>query len=59
MDISLAIRMAKKLCDLVVDGKTRVMPAVRGGQVYDIPFDEIKTDNSVESGLAALSNRLL
>lgn len=59
MDISLAIRMAKKLCNLVSDGKTRVMPAVRGGQVYDIPFDEIRTDNSVESELATLANRLL
>lgn len=59
MDISLAIRMAKKLCDLVAEGKNRVMPAVRGGQEYEIPFDEIKTDNSVESGLAKLANRLI
>lgn len=59
MDISLAIRMAKRLCDLYAEGKTRVMPAIRGGQEYDIPFDEIRTDNSVESSLAELSNRLL
>jgi len=59
MDISLAIRMAKKLCDLVAEGKTKVMPAVRGGQVYEIPFNDIRTDNSVESALATLANRLL
>lgn len=59
MDITLAIRMAKRLCDLVKEGKTRTMPAVRAGQEYEIPFDEIKTDNSVDSGLVELANRLL
>ncbi len=59
MDISLAIRLAKRLCDLVAEDKTRVMPAVRGGEEYEISFDDIRTDNSVESSLAKLSNRLL
>ena len=44
---------------LISEGKTQMMPAVLAGREYAIPFDEIKTDNSVESGLAELANRLL
>ena len=58
MDITLAQRMARKLCDLIIEGKTNIMPAVRAGQEYNIPFNDIRTDNSVESTLASLANRL-
>ncbi|MCB0282157.1 MAG: 6-phosphofructokinase [Calditrichae bacterium] len=58
MDITLAQRMARKICDLITDGIKNVMPAVRAGQEYNIPFDDIRTDNSVESTLANLANRL-
>jgi 6-phosphofructokinase 1 len=58
LDITLALRLSRKLCDLINDGQTRMMPAVRAGQEYAIPFDEIKTDNSVESSLPSLANRL-
>jgi 6-phosphofructokinase len=59
LDLMLAQRMASHLRTLVLDGKTKLMPAVLSGKDYSIPFDEIKTDNSVESDLAKLSNRLL
>ena len=59
LDLMLAQRMARQLRKLVVDGKTKAMPAVLSGKEYSIPFDEIKTDNSVESDLAQLSNRLI
>ena len=58
MDIMLAQRMARKLSQLIVDKKTRVMPSVLSGKESSISFDEIKTDNSVESELASLGNRL-
>jgi 6-phosphofructokinase 1 len=58
-DITLSQRMARKLASLVNEGKTRVMPAILANREYDIPFDEIRTDNSVESGLAELANRLV
>ena len=58
MDITLALRVARKLCDMIGDGETRMMPAVRAGQEYAIPFDKINTDNSVESSLPSLANRL-
>jgi 6-phosphofructokinase 1 len=58
MDIMLAYRMARKLKELLLSGATRVMPAVQAEREYSIPFDEIKTDNSVESRLASLANRL-
>jgi len=58
MDITLALRFARKLCDLINEGENRMMPAVRAGQEYAIPFDEINTDNSVESSLPSLANRL-
>ena len=58
MDITLAQRMARRLAELVKNGENRVMPAVEAGRESSIPFDEIKTDNSVESRLASLANRL-
>jgi 6-phosphofructokinase 1 len=58
MDIMLAQRMARKLVELVRDGLSRQMPAVLSGKEYHISFEDIKTDNSVESSLANLANRL-
>jgi len=58
LDIMLAQRMARKLTELIHHGVSRQMPAVQADREYSIPFDEIRTDNSVESGLAALANRL-
>ena len=57
-DITLSQRMARQLTRLLQEGKNQVMPAILAGQEYAIPFEEIRTDNSVESGLADLSNRL-
>jgi len=58
LDIMLAQRLARKLSELVTSGANRQMPAVEAGREYSIPFHEIKTDNSVESRLADLANRL-
>jgi len=57
-DITLAQRMAKKLTFLVQTGQTKMMPAVLSGQEYAIPFDDIRTHNTVSSDLAVLANRL-
>jgi 6-phosphofructokinase 1 len=57
-DITLSQRMARQLTRLLQEGRSRVMPAILAGQEYAIPFEEIRTDNSVESGLAELANRL-
>jgi 6-phosphofructokinase 1 len=57
-DITLSQQMARQLTRLLQEGKNQVMPAILAGQEYAIPFEEIRTDNSVESGLADLSNRL-
>lgn len=57
-DIMLAQQMARKLTELVLEGKSHLMPAVLSGKEYAIPFWEIRTDNSVESTLVGLANRL-
>jgi 6-phosphofructokinase len=57
-DITLSQRMARQLTRLLQEGRNQVMPAILAGQEYAIPFEEIRTDNSVESGLADLANRL-
>ena len=57
-DIMLAQQMARKLTELILQGKSNLMPAVLSGKEYAIPFDEIRTDNSVESDLVGLANRL-
>ncbi len=57
-DITLSQRMARQLTRLLQEGKNQVMPAIQAGQEYAIPFNEIRTDNSVESGLVDLANRL-
>ncbi|MBN2709809.1 MAG: 6-phosphofructokinase [Calditrichaceae bacterium] len=59
LDITLSQRMARKLLQLIQENKTRMMPAVLTGREYSIGFDEITTDNSVKSEMAALGNRLI
>jgi len=57
-DIMLAQQMSRKLSELIVQGKSHMMPAVLSGKEFAIPFEEIRTDNSVESDLVVLANRL-
>ena len=59
MDVMLAQRMARKLTALVMEKGNRLMPAVLSNREYSISFNDIKTDNSVESNLASLANRAL
>lgn len=58
LDITLAHRMARRLVELLLDGRTRMMPAILAGDEGAIEFDDIRTDNSVELALAELANRL-
>jgi 6-phosphofructokinase len=58
LDIMLAQSMARNLSNLIGYNRTRQMPARLSGVEYSIPFNEIRTDNSVESDLAVLANRL-
>jgi len=58
LDIMLAQSMARNLSNLIASNRTRQMPARLSGVEYSIPFNEIRTDNSVESDLAVLANRL-
>lgn len=57
-DITLAQRMAYNVAGYLKAGTSRLMPAVRSGREYAIPFNEIRTDNMVEKDLLVLSNRL-
>ncbi|MEE4352733.1 MAG: 6-phosphofructokinase [Desulfatiglans sp.] len=57
-DITLAQRMAYNVAEYLRAGTSRLMPAVRSGKEYAIPFNEIQTDNMVEEDLLVLSNRL-
>lgn len=57
-DITLAQRMAYNVAAYLDAGTSRLMPAVRSGREYAIPFNEIETDNMVEEDLLVLSNRL-
>ncbi|MGD2151090.1 MAG: 6-phosphofructokinase [Desulfobacterales bacterium] len=57
-DIMLAQQIARKLTELIIQGKSHMMPAVLSGKEFAIPFEEIRTDNSVESDLVGLANRL-
>jgi len=58
-DITLAQRMAYNVVEYLQAGTSRLMPAVRAGAEYAIPFNQIKTDNLVEKDLLVLSNRLI
>jgi len=57
-DITLAQRMAYNVAEYLKAGTSRLMPAVRSGKGYAIPFNEISTDNMVEKDLLVLSDRL-
>ncbi|MBW2034615.1 MAG: 6-phosphofructokinase [Deltaproteobacteria bacterium] len=57
-DITLAQRMAYNVAEYLKAGTSRLMPAVRSGKEYAIPFNEIRTDNMVEKDLLVLSDRL-
>ena len=57
-DITLAQRMAYNVAEYLKAGTSRLMPAVRSGNDFAIPFNEIITDNMVEKGLLVLSDRL-
>jgi 6-phosphofructokinase 1 len=57
-DITLAQRMAYNVAAYLLAGTSRLMPAVRSGREYAIPFNEIKTDNMKEEDLLVLSDRL-
>lgn len=57
-DIVLAQQMSRKLSELIVQGKSHMMPAVLSGKESAIPFEEIRTDNAVESDLVDLANYL-
>jgi len=57
-DITLAQRMAYNVAKYIEAGTSRLMPAVRSGREYAIPFNEIDTDNHVEKDLMVLSDRL-
>jgi len=57
-DITLAQRMAYNVAAYLKAGTSRLMPAVRSGREFAIPFNEIETDNMVEEDLLVLSNRL-
>jgi len=57
-DITLAQRMAYNVAEYLRAGTSRLMPAVRSGKEYAIPFNEIRTDNMVEEDLLVLSDRL-
>jgi len=57
-DITLAQRMAYNVAAYLAAGTSRLMPAVRSGKEFAIPFNEIETDNMVEEDLLVLSNRL-
>jgi 6-phosphofructokinase/FixJ family two-component response regulator len=57
-DVTLAQRMAYNVAKYLEAGTSRLMPAVRSGKEYAIPFNEISTDNMVEKDLLVLSDRL-
>ena len=59
MDIALAQGMAKRVAEMSAEGKSRLMPSIKGSEHgADIPFSEIQTNNSVDANLVKLANRL-
>ena len=58
MDITLAQSMARKVAEMATEGKSRLMPSVKGLVIDEIPFDEIGTNNSVSVDFVKLANRL-
>ncbi len=58
LDITLAQSMASKVAEMAAEGKTKLMPSVRGLIQGEIPFEEITTNNSVSIEYVKLANRL-
>ncbi len=58
LDTALTQRFARKVTHLMQEGKSRVMPAILSNREYEIPFDEVKTDNTKGAQFASLANRL-
>jgi len=57
-DITLAQMMAFCTTRYIEEGRSAVMPAIRGSQDYPLPFEAITTDNAVEGNLTQVANRL-
>ncbi|MGV8120036.1 MAG: 6-phosphofructokinase [Candidatus Xenobiia bacterium LiM19] len=58
LDIALTQRFARKVAHLMNEGKSRLMPAIQSSREYEIPFDDVKTDNTKGAQFASLANRL-
>ena len=58
-DMSLAQRMAFNAVQYMIEGRSRVMPAIQGTQEFPQPFDGITTDNAVHTNMVTVANRLL
>jgi 6-phosphofructokinase 1 len=58
LDIALTQRFARRVAHLMKEGKSRVMPAIQSSREYEIPFEEVKTDNTKGAQFASLANRL-
>lgn len=58
LDITLAQRMARKVAEMAAEGKSHLMPAVVGMKTGEIPFSEIRTNNSVSEEYVKVANRL-
>jgi len=58
LDITLAQRMAYNLSIHIIEGNTRLMPAIEGTKESVIPFSEITTQNEVNMSLLKIANRL-
>jgi 6-phosphofructokinase 1 len=58
LDIALTQRFARRITHLMKEGKSRVMPALLANRESEIPFEEIKTDNTKGAQFASLANRL-
>ena len=57
-DISLAQRMAYNTTIYMQEGKRGVMSAIQGSQDFPLPFEVIRTDDSVQGNLVKVANRL-
>jgi 6-phosphofructokinase 1 len=57
-DVALSHRFARRLTALMLEGKNRVMPAILRDEESALPFDQIQTDNLVDSEFAELGNLL-
>jgi 6-phosphofructokinase len=58
LDIALTQRFARRVVHLMNEGKSRFMPTIQSNRECEIPFDEVKTDNTKGAQFASLANRL-